>query len=87
VEKYHGRIETRRWVVVDNREGLVDPKPWPGAKTLIKVESSRELNGIASRERRSYISSLKADAERLGEIVRGHWGIENRLHWSLDIAL
>jgi predicted transposase YbfD/YdcC len=86
VEKDHGRIETRRCVVADNRDGVVDPKAWRGVKTLIKVGSIRDIAGTVSRERRYYISSLQTEAARLGELVRGHWGIENGLHWSLDIA-
>jgi predicted transposase YbfD/YdcC len=50
------------------------------------VEAIREINGVASTERRYYISSLQADAERMGTVVRGHWGVENGLHWSLDVA-
>jgi predicted transposase YbfD/YdcC len=86
VEKDHGRIETRRCVVVAHPDGLINPKEWRDVKTLIKVDSLREITGVVSRERRYYISSLAAEAPRLGESVRGHWGIENGLHWSLDIA-
>ena len=50
------------------------------------VEAVREINGVASTERRYYISSRLADAERLGAVVRGHWGVENGLHWSLDVV-
>jgi predicted transposase YbfD/YdcC len=86
VEKGHGRIETRRCVAADAPAGLEALAGWPGLKTLVLVESIREINGQASLERRYYISSRQADAERLGLAVRGHWGIENRLHWLLDVA-
>ena len=50
------------------------------------MESVREINGAASAERRYYISSRRANAEQLGPAVRWHWAVENRLHWSLDVA-
>jgi predicted transposase YbfD/YdcC len=86
VEKDHGRIETRRCWAVGDLGCLGDGHKWPQASTLAMVESVREINGVASTERRYYISSLKADAERMGAVVRGHWGVENGLHWSLDVA-
>ena len=86
VEKDHGRIETRRCWAVGDLGCLGEGHPWAQAKTLAMVESVREINGVSSTERRYYISSLQADAERMGTVVRGHWGVENGLHWSLDVA-
>jgi len=86
IEKDHGRIETRRCWAVGDLRCLGKDRPWPQASTLAMVEAIREINGAASTERRYYISSLKADAERMGTVVRGHWGVENGLHWSLDVA-
>ena len=86
VEKDHGRIETRRCWAVGDLGCLGGGHKWPQAGTLAMVGAIREINGVASTERRYYISSLKADAERMGAVVRGHWGVENGLHWSLDVA-
>ena len=86
VEKDHGRIEGRRCGVVDDLDCLGKGHKWPQARTLALVEAIREINGVASTERRYHISSLLADAERMGAVVRGHWGVENGLHWSLDVA-
>jgi predicted transposase YbfD/YdcC len=86
VDGGHGRIETRRCVAAGAPDGLEALAGWPKLKTLVLVESIREVNGAASTERRYYISSRQADAEHLGCAVRGHWGIENGLHWSLDVA-
>jgi predicted transposase YbfD/YdcC len=86
IEKDHGRIETRRCWVSDDLACLGGKHPWPQAKSLALVESIREIDGIGSVERRYYISSLHTDAERMGMIVRRHWGIENSLHWVLDVA-
>ena len=86
VEKGHGRIETRRCVVTGDLSCLEDRHDWPGVKALVMVEAVRDVDGVASAERRYYISSRLADAEHMGAVVRGHWGVENGLHWSLDVA-
>ena len=86
MEKGHGRIETRRCVAAAAPAGLKGLAEWPGLKTLILVESSREVQGVATLERCYYISSRQADAEHLGAAVHGHWAVENRLHWLLDVA-
>ncbi len=52
---------------------------------MICVKSQRTYKGKTTQEFRYYISSLKTTAQRLGEIVRAHWGVENKLHWHLDV--
>ena len=87
VEKDHGRIETRRCVVTTDLSHLGDLRAdWPGLKALVMVTAQREVQGQVSTERRYYLSSRLADAATLGSAVRGHWGIENQLHWSLDVT-
>lgn len=86
VDGDHGRIETRRCIVAEAPAGQKELTKWPALKALILVEAVREINGKASVERRYYISSRLAEAEDMGLAVRGHWGIENQLHWSLDVA-
>jgi predicted transposase YbfD/YdcC len=86
VDGEHGRIETRRCVVAEAPVGQKAFAGWRKLKTLVKVESRREINGEVSHERRYYISSRQADASDLGQASRGHWGIENKLHWSLDVS-
>jgi predicted transposase YbfD/YdcC len=88
VEKGHGRIETRKVYSIgglDNVEGLEVGK-WPGLSSLTMVESVREINGSSTSERRYYISSLEANAKIIGDSVRSHWGIENSLHWVMDVT-
>jgi predicted transposase YbfD/YdcC len=87
VDAGHGRIETRRIWTTDWTNWWQDRKDWAALKSFVCVESIRELNGQASTERRYFISDLDGqDAEsRLGH-VRGHWGIENKVHWVLDVA-
>lgn len=87
VEKDHGRIETRRCVVTPDLSSLSAlRKDWPGLQALVMIEARREVQGEVSTERRYYLSSRLADAASLGPAVRGHWGIENQLHWSLDVT-
>jgi predicted transposase YbfD/YdcC len=85
----HGRIETRRvWVCWNVRDLGEIAKQWPGLKSLVVVESIREVDGHTSRERHYYISSLgrRVRAKRMAEYIRGHWAVENNLHWQLDIS-
>ena len=86
VDADHGRIETRRIWATTALDGIVDPGQWPGLRSIGMVESEREVDGQTTIERRYYISSLDGNAAQLGAAVRAHWGIENRLHWCLDVA-
>ena len=89
VEKGHGRIEKRRcWAVSDPAYlGYVnDQGEWTKLKSLAMVESERTENGDTTTQTRYYISSLTNDARRLLNGVRTHWGIENSVHWVLDVA-
>lgn len=89
IEKGHGRIEKRRcWAVSDpDHLGYVnDRNQWAGLKSLAMVESERTENGKTSTQTRYYISSLPNDARRLLSSARTHWGIENSVHWVLDVA-
>lgn len=87
LEKGHGRIERRRCWVAGDLEWLTKYKDWKGLRSVIMVEAEREARGgERSVERRYFISSLGIDASRALAAVRGHWSIENQLHWSLDIS-
>jgi predicted transposase YbfD/YdcC len=88
IEGDHGRIETRRVLVSDEVEALGEvAKGWVGLAAIVRVESTREINGQISSEQRLYITSIKGtDADRLGDLVRGHWSVENQLHWQLDVS-
>lgn len=83
----HGRVEVRRCRVLDVVEtGLVDAPEWSGLRSAAEVTSERHIGETVSVERRYYVSSLAADAERVLAAVRSHWGIENSQHWVLDMA-
>ena len=89
VEKGHGRAETRRCRSVSDAAFigyLNDRGEWPKLRSVAMVESERYVDGKTSKEVRYYISSLAGDAERLLEVVRGHWGVENSAHWTLDVS-
>lgn len=82
----HGRIETRRYWACANLSCLRDASKWEGLESFVKVEALREVDGKKSVEHRFYISSLEADAKKLGNAIRMHWGIENKVHWVLDLT-
>lgn len=82
----HGRIETRHYFALPMMYLHHFKLKWKGFQSIAMVESTREISGIKSREYRYYISSLPANAKQLGEAIRGHWGVENLLHWSLDVS-
>ncbi len=87
VDGDHGRIETRRVWVSDEVDWIKLEEPWPHLGSVIAVESVREVGGVAGTERRYYVSSLRGtDAARGAELVRGHWSVENNLHWHLDVT-
>jgi predicted transposase YbfD/YdcC len=87
-EKDHGRIETRRVFSIGDL-GSIDGlglEKWPGLQSVTMVESIRDINGKSTLEYRYYISSLSAEANKIGGAIREHWGIENSLHWVLDVV-
>lgn len=81
----HGRIETREVIATADIGWLKERHDWLGLTSIIMILSTRETQKGIETERRFYISSLPADAEKLGAAVRAHWGVENSLHWVLDV--
>jgi predicted transposase YbfD/YdcC len=86
VDKGHGRNEVRRVWVEHDVSWLARSEAWPNLRSLILVESERTRRGVTSVERRAYISSCDEPASVLAAKVRGHWHVENRLHWVLDVT-
>jgi predicted transposase YbfD/YdcC len=85
----HGRIETRRCFVCNDLSWIDNGPAWKSLTTLVMVEGTREFKHSSKKaesETRYYISSRKATPEQMGQAVRNHWGIENQLHWYLDVA-
>ena len=86
VEKDHGRLETRRYVQSDQLSWFADRPKWEGLKSVGMVESTRQVDGKTSVERRYYLSSLALGAETFARAVRSHWGVENKVHWVMDVC-
>ncbi|MCI0598045.1 MAG: ISAs1 family transposase [Beijerinckiaceae bacterium] len=82
----HGRIETRRYTAIHDVGWLKERHAWPGLASIVMVESQRETGGKTERETRFYITSLSLPAEAVGPMIRGHWAIENSLHWVMDMV-
>ncbi len=86
-ENNHGRSEIRHHLMLSEIKELIDPdNQWEKLQSIGLIESVRIVKGKTTIETRYYISSLPNDAQKLGESVRSHWGIENSLHWVLDVG-
>jgi predicted transposase YbfD/YdcC len=85
-DKGHGRNEVRRVWVERDVSWLGQSEAWPSLRSLILVEAERTRRGVTSCERRAYISSCDEPANVLAAKVRGHWHVENKLHWVLDVT-
>jgi predicted transposase YbfD/YdcC len=91
IDKDHGRIETRRVSVAHQVDWLLSNRRHPGEyrfpklAALIRVETTIEKPGKATSEKRFYIASAPLSATRAAAAIRGHWRIENSLHWVLDV--
>jgi predicted transposase YbfD/YdcC len=84
-EKNHGRTEQRHYTAL--AAPLAVRRHWPDAQSIVRVcRETIDGHGKKSSEVRNFISSLPPHVERLAALIRGHWGIENRLHWSLDVT-
>lgn len=86
-DKGHGRIETRHCTVTEDIDWLKTKYPqWKDLRSVIEIESTREIKGKITNEKRYYISSIAAETKPILNAVRQHWGVENKLHWVLDIS-
>ena len=82
----HGRQETRKVWATDART-LPMAAQWPGLRSRVQVESTCLREGTITHECRYFISSLPhTDITQLAAVIRGHWAVENTLHWCLDVA-
>ena len=86
ISKGHGRVETRKSWISTCLDTIENTTKWPGITAIGMVESERYIKGITTVERRHYIASIAQDAEIFAHAVRSHWGIENKLHWVLDVT-
>jgi len=86
-DKGHGRRERREYRVITDVDRICKSHDWPGLKSIIMVISKRTINEKISIEQRFYLSSVVENAKQMGTYIRSHWGIENELHWTLDVTL
>lgn len=89
ITKNHGRLEVRTCQVTDDpavRAWLDPAHHWPRLRSLVAITGERRIGDQTTSETRYYLASLPPDAVRIAAAIRGHWGIENQLHWVLDLA-
>lgn len=86
IDADHGRIETRKYWITTDIDWLHGKENWRGLKSIGCVERIREIGENISFEKSYFIGSIENDAELFAKAVRNHWGIENGLHWTLDMA-
>lgn len=85
----HGRIETRKCSVINDFKFIEQNNQWKNLTSIIKIESCREFknsNKPTENATRYYISSLRNNASDFQSKIRSHWAVENKLHWTLDVA-
>ena len=82
----HGRIEKRKCSIIKDLGFVFDKESWKNLHTIVRIDSQRTLKktGEIQQETRYYISSL-TDVEKISKAIRSHWGVENKVHWCLDM--
>jgi predicted transposase YbfD/YdcC len=89
VDVAHGRVETRQAFVISDPQAIAylnEGKRWAALQSVALIEAERTLNGVTTTEQRYYLLNQVLDAASVNALVRGHWGIENRVHWVLDVT-
>jgi predicted transposase YbfD/YdcC len=86
LDKDHGRLEIRRYWITEDLRTLPNTQLWTGLRSIGMVERECWIDDTHSLETRFFLNSISADAHRFAHAVRGHWGVENRLHWRLDVV-
>ncbi len=86
IEKKHGRYDVRKYWTLDTPDTLHRVEKWKGLLTIGMVQRESTIGEKTTIETRYFISSLEADAKVLAKAVRSHWGVENNLHWCLDVT-
>lgn len=87
VDKDHGRLEVREYLISDEVDWLKEwIKGWKGVRSIGMVSARRIIGEQETQEVRLYLSSLPADAQLFAKAVRAHWGVENSVHWVMDMV-
>jgi len=85
-EKGHGREEKRTYTIITNPEGIRNQEAWSKLKVIGQCVYERTVAGNTSTELHFFIGSRKCSAKQYGTALRNHWGIENNLHWQMDVT-
>ncbi len=85
-EKDHGRLEVREYTVCGDTQRPRERLPWAELNGIDMVRSRREAGGEIQTQTRFHISSLASDAPAIAKAIRQHWGVENGLHWVMDLV-
>ena len=85
-DKGHGRVEIRKCEVITDLEFLEGKQRWEAISSIIRITSTRIIRDKTSVENRLYISSLNSNAKDFNRYIRQHWGVENSLHYTLDVT-
>jgi len=86
VDRGHGRVETREYFIMSVPAELEGAGSWRDLRSIGMVLRTRAIDGVTSAEVSYYLCSMPSNVRKFAEAVRGHWGIENRLHWILDVT-
>jgi predicted transposase YbfD/YdcC len=86
-DKGHGRIEIRTASLTTDIAWLQEDHHWPGLTAIGKITASREIDGRTVSDSRNYLLSTALTPESFNAAVRSHWGVENQLHWRLDVIM
>lgn len=85
-ETSRGRHEARKCLATEELDWLIGKGQWAGLNTCVLIESKRTVGDTTTTEKRYYISSIESSADVLNKIIRAHWGVENSLHWIVDVV-
>lgn len=88
VDSGYGRVETRKCYLYNDFSHIEEPSKWEGLKAIVRIEAERYIKstGQTQKETRLYITSCDSSAKMISDAIRAHWGIENSLHWILDVS-
>ena len=86
VEKDHGRIETRRYWITGHIAWIADRAEWEGLRSVAMIERIRDIGGEVTNELSFHLCSIAPEVRLFERAARGHWGVENNLHWILDVC-
>lgn len=87
-ESGHGRVEVRKCEAITDLKWIECKGEWKNLFAVVRITSTRhlKLEGTTTTDTRYYLTSSKEEAKKLNEFIRSHWGIENSLHWILDVV-